>query len=574
MNSSTINNNFKFFVPLEDFKKGTDKSGVEVMKVKGLASTGTQDADGEFLDPSGFDLSAFAYVNWNHEKGPGAFIGEPTNWSITPDGQFFIEADLYPEVDEAKKVWNLGRALAKSKRGNQLGFSVEGKVIERDLVNPSRVKKAKITAVAICPHPKNSDTFCDFITKGFTSEEEWEYELEKGSTEGEVILDVIGENGDRFIVDKNYQLRVVKAMSAEGQVGEDITLEDLEGSTTNKKKSKKNKKKSEKDIIFKAEFNKSQIFDEIFTRVQDIQIVTAKKIFNLINTMAKDQPVTIDSINKAFEFLEKLEKADTANGGLETSLTGAVDMAKACRIKGMSSEETDSELEKAGYDSEIIKKAKEIDALDTDEDDEKEKKEEKVEKSAKEVELEKAIETAKILREEVAAEKFQKSHVTNPSPENTFDTTEIYKALETNKSEVNDLIKKGFDSVKKIVTDLVTENTELRKSFDEVGQRLKIVEDTPLGKRSVTTKNFLQNQENINGDGIQKSEGSGVVLNISNRNDKTRLIKALAGTVDWRESSSSEDLRFMAELQAFENGVPMSNSILKKANELGYRLVK
>ena len=51
-------NNFNFWTPVE-ITKGKDESGKNIMKLGGIASTFDEDADGEFLDPNGFDISDF-----------------------------------------------------------------------------------------------------------------------------------------------------------------------------------------------------------------------------------------------------------------------------------------------------------------------------------------------------------------------------------------------------------------------------------------------------------------------------------------------------------------------------------
>jgi len=105
-------NKFKFFLPA-DIEKATSDKGVEVMKVKGIASTANTDSQNEALSPSGMDLKDFKWINWNHHgsKDPSTIIGEPTKAEVTKSNELYIEGVLYPEVPMAKTVWGLMKAL-------------------------------------------------------------------------------------------------------------------------------------------------------------------------------------------------------------------------------------------------------------------------------------------------------------------------------------------------------------------------------------------------------------------------------------------------------------------------------
>lgn len=162
----TDKDKISFWTPL-DIIKSTDKKGNVQMKIKGLASTADEDADEEFLDPKGFDLSMFksqGILNWHHKSGddPSAIIGEPTAAKITKRG-LEIEGMLYADSKKARSVYALAQTLQKNSTTRRLGFSIEGKVLERDEFNPKIIKKAKITGCAITHMPKNSNTFMEIV---------------------------------------------------------------------------------------------------------------------------------------------------------------------------------------------------------------------------------------------------------------------------------------------------------------------------------------------------------------------------------------------------------------------------
>jgi len=229
-----MENKFRFHLPLE-FSKSKNKEGEEVMKIKGVASTMDKDTDGEVLDPNGFDTSYlmdYGFLNWHHQTktDPNAIIGEPTKAEVK-DNKFYIEGDLYPWSPLAKSIYELAKNLKKSGSKRKLGFSIEGKATERDMLNDKFVKKAKITGVAITPMPKNPASFLD-VMKGET---DGLYELEYDTEEEEkvsanggetYIINITKPNGDRITVDKDFNL-TYKALTT--VTGRALTRESLEG---------------------------------------------------------------------------------------------------------------------------------------------------------------------------------------------------------------------------------------------------------------------------------------------------------------------------------------------------------
>lgn len=192
--------NFNFFVPLDISKGDKDKEGREKMIISGVASTMEEDADGETLDPNGFDLSHFmryGFINYNHmsKSNPLAIIGEPIESKIK-DNKFYVKGELYPDSELAKSVYKAAKTLKKNSKRRRLGFSVEGKVIERDPNNDKLVKKAIITGLAVTPSPKNYNSLLD-IVKGNCDTLFCKYDFEK---DGNYIIDEVVE-GERITID-------------------------------------------------------------------------------------------------------------------------------------------------------------------------------------------------------------------------------------------------------------------------------------------------------------------------------------------------------------------------------------
>lgn len=249
--------NFNFWCPVEIQKSELDPltGKPKKMKLGGIASTADEDSDGEFLDPAGFDISPLVergVVNWHHQakNDPSAIIGEPINVKIDKRG-LYLEADLYPDSKIANDVYNLAETLEKNSKTRRLGFSIEGKVLEResdDKNDPryNHVKKAVITGVAITHMPKNPKTFANII---------------KGET--------------------------------------DTDIEDMDEHET---------EEAQPQLNF---LSKGEVYDRIFHDIPGISIDKAIQIENLITKLSrmKKRMITNEDIEKAYEALG-LEKAD------------------------------------------------------------------------------------------------------------------------------------------------------------------------------------------------------------------------------------------------------------------------
>lgn len=203
-----------FWIPI-DFEKAKDKkTGEKIMKIKGIASTGDIDSEGEILEPVGFDLSRFlsgGFLNWNHQSktmGAGAIIGEPTAASVNSKGELEVAGVLYNGHPLAESVWNLAETLERNKSKRKLGFSIEGRSLERDPMNPKRITKALLTGLAVTHVPVNTNTYLDLV-KGQQKEDfinlEFEDELITKSEDEKYLYEFkVGENG--YAINKSFEL--------------------------------------------------------------------------------------------------------------------------------------------------------------------------------------------------------------------------------------------------------------------------------------------------------------------------------------------------------------------------------
>jgi hypothetical protein len=241
-------NSFKFYCPVT-ISKAKDKDGNEIMRLGGIASTMDKDSDGEFLDPSGFDIAEFkksGLVNWHHQtkNSPAAIIGEPYKAEIQKDG-FYVETDLYPDSRLAKEVYDTAQILAKNSKTRRLGYSIEGTVVERDEENPKIVKKAIITGLAITHMPKNAQTFADIIKGNVMIDDEEEKSLttesagalKRESVDGKYKIkdmdtntryDKIFETYPGISIEKADKINFLFTQIQEKMLGKTITDSDIE----------------------------------------------------------------------------------------------------------------------------------------------------------------------------------------------------------------------------------------------------------------------------------------------------------------------------------------------------------
>lgn len=154
------NDDFKFVIPAE-IKKGKDGE----WRVAGIASTSTVDRQGEVIIPEGIDATPIAkgkgFFNWDHDNSPENTVGVLDSYK-KGSGGMYVEGRLFKNHTRAKAVYEIMSSLNKGDTG-RVGMSVEGKVIERDPVNPSIIRRCLIKNVALTMNPVNQDTYADIV---------------------------------------------------------------------------------------------------------------------------------------------------------------------------------------------------------------------------------------------------------------------------------------------------------------------------------------------------------------------------------------------------------------------------
>lgn len=210
-----------FFVEL-DISKAKKNSNTIIedkydnMILEGLASDNSTDDEGEIMEPGGFILDRFlkfGLINLDHlpTRSPinktRFWIGEPLEAKINK-GKFWLKCKLWKKSPEARAFYDKALEMQESGSTRKPGFSIEGKALERDPMNPKRVTKLLITNVALTMCPVNSNSYAD-IVKGRQSQDYIEHEFECGNNQSIILLDY-EVDGYKITVNKSFQVSTTK----------------------------------------------------------------------------------------------------------------------------------------------------------------------------------------------------------------------------------------------------------------------------------------------------------------------------------------------------------------------------
>lgn len=163
-------------VPLTKAYTTTDR-GEKQYILEGIASDEQSDQQGEQVIQRGMDFAPLlrsGIINWDHKDGPENIIGEPLGAEIKK-GSFWVRGRLYVEsVDRARSAWELAQAMEASGGKRQLGWSVEGEVLQR---SGRQITRSEVRNLALTHQPVNGNTWAA-IAKSMASSTAPAIELE------------------------------------------------------------------------------------------------------------------------------------------------------------------------------------------------------------------------------------------------------------------------------------------------------------------------------------------------------------------------------------------------------------
>lgn len=550
---------FNFFIPAVIEKAGEKGE----MKISGVCSSIARDTDDEVLEPNGFDFTPLlqkGYFNWNHQasKDPGAILGRPTKAQVINNGsEFYVEGFLYKGLKQSQDLYNLAKTLQEEDPERQLGFSIEGQAIDRDPINPKRIRKARITGVAITHCPKNPNTLLNII-KGEYSEpfvEDIEEKVEEinvekageGSRGGKVIghtrsgkaiyhsksakdYSDFSKDDHKDAADKHNELmnhhdRMAQKYSDNDKFSAEQKSADRMEHHFKLQREHEDKQIGEHEDMGKSMntgnvpmpesvegkpkqlLTKSNIYNRIFDfYTKDLQ--KSEKIYLLIEQVSekhfnmKNGEITEESIQKAFDILNDLQKSKKEEVTITTTKQEKEDEEDDDEGVDVDSDSTEEEVEKAC--KLMLEKGKTRGRIIDD----------LVEKGI-------SLEVAKSCAEKVLAEFNKNKDGGKVEEHNSFSkslellTNTFSKSLETQ----TNLIDTKFQAVGELLKTQINEtNTsknevvDLKKSLSILTERLENLEKTPNIKKSVTNVRQVERFEKSN-----DSEADGInTYNISN----------------------------------------------------------
>jgi len=172
-----------------------EKAGVDIETTRpigGWCSTESLDRQDEVVVAKGLDFSeftAFGYFNDNHKQGTAEILGYPRVARLEKS-RWWTEGNLIVGYAPADKVWELAKALHAQNAPRKLGFSIEGKVLERDGSN--RIVRAKVRNVAITNAPVNTDCLWGILSKAFAPLDVVEKAQRKALAENSALVQSVG----------------------------------------------------------------------------------------------------------------------------------------------------------------------------------------------------------------------------------------------------------------------------------------------------------------------------------------------------------------------------------------------
>lgn len=161
-----------------DILKGANGGDEEPMvgRIGGMISAETTDQQGETLVQSGVDWSYFlnkGWFNYEHQSGPENVLGHPEKvvTGTTPDGKpaTSVEGVLYLHKAKAREIYETAKAMQKAGGSRRLGFSVEGRVVERDGGDRRRITKSQVLNVALTAHPVHPDARLEVLMRSMAA---------------------------------------------------------------------------------------------------------------------------------------------------------------------------------------------------------------------------------------------------------------------------------------------------------------------------------------------------------------------------------------------------------------------
>ena len=151
-------------MPIDTVEKSSDDDSTYT--IAGIASDAHRDLQGEIIDPAGIDASYLinsGFIDYEHDTDQ--VIGVPTKNTHVDNSGLFLEAKLFKNMPQVQDIIKLYHNIKDNNIDRNLGFSIEGNVIERDEDDESIIRQVQITGVAVTKNPANTGATWELLTK-------------------------------------------------------------------------------------------------------------------------------------------------------------------------------------------------------------------------------------------------------------------------------------------------------------------------------------------------------------------------------------------------------------------------
>lgn len=272
---------FQFELTAEVFKSNDAEPGKE-RRIGGWASTESLDRQQEIVVQKGLDFSEFLQYGWfndNHDRSVSGVVGYPEKAEFVEGKGWWVEGYILKGYPRADAIWELAKSLNKSHR--KLGFSIEGKVLQR---KGNKITKAKVENVAITHRPVNPQCTLEVLAKSFCEEDNSDVEkaMEAGyGTDSKELCD-----------------------------GSAVRKQSLEGKLKKLKEEEEEEENEQKQIQENKERRKGQMTEKAFTEEQ------LQQIQELIEKAMKEAKEVSQS-SEMLQNSENVEKAMDVSGFVE-----------------------------------------------------------------------------------------------------------------------------------------------------------------------------------------------------------------------------------------------------------------
>lgn len=608
-----LNNNFNFFVDEVTLEKaGKDENGKDIMKIGGIASTKAKDSDGEEIDEKGWDTEYFVnsgFFNYNHQSkfNPKAVIGEPTMAKVTKDG-VYVEGFLYADSELAQSVYETTKMLESSSGKRRMGFSIEGKALERDPFNPKKIKKARLTGCALTLNPKNPNTLVNLLkgedVKGY---EDYVYEEEQVGADlakSEDYIVCLEKDGKKIQIDKNLNIKISeiskdldKAMST-ANAGM-TTVEDVDQDVKNRIDPSKRSKN----------LTKGEVYSNIFDYISAVDLEKAEMMYQIIEATAtkriqmennidnvENPQITKDDLQKSLDIVMGVVSSDNADELVKGKTKKSEDeseesyedkmekaksedeeyqaLKKACDTSKKALEDYESKMEKGEISGYPARPASKDETMQSDENASTIGKEgdfiKKGDEDADEPENgkpEQDPEAGEESEEDVEkGKKLKKSMDDDLGIPSAFDAGELMKSVDATVAKsiapVADLMAKltsatsslleKSENLEKGIEAVTNENDELRKSLEGALETIEEIGNTPIPSKTVTSNNYMHHPS------LEKSMDAGA-SQLHVVKDKNQILDVLDRKADL--GGANPNMRYAQAMQHLESSNLMEKGI-------------